>query len=90
MVPEVAAAVSESPMATSERRVTGRTDAPAPEVPMPTQKCAQRLQTASSSVWPIYMCSTGHLKLGGVAEHPTHTQEHLQAIQEHKDQILSP
>ena len=89
MVPEIAAAVSESPTATSERRVTGRTDALAPEVPMPTQKCAQRLQTASSSVWPIYMCSPGHLKLAGVAEHPTHTQKHLQAIQERKDQILS-
>ena len=90
MVPEVAAVVSDSPTATSECRVTGKTDAPAPEVPMPTQKCAQRLQTASSSVWPIYMCSPGHLKLVGVAEHPTLTQEHIQAIQEHKDQILNP
>jgi len=66
MVPEVAAAMSESSTATSERRVIGRTDAPTPEVPMPTQKCAQWLQTASSSVWPVYMCSPGHLKIVGV------------------------
>ena len=40
MVPEVAAAVSEKPMASSEHRVTGRTDASAPKVPMPAQKVA--------------------------------------------------
>ena len=93
MVPEVAAAVSESPTATSERRVTGRTDAPTPEVSMPTQKCAQRLQTVSSSVWPIYMCSAYYFEFAGVAgvpRHHTHIQEHLQAIQEHRYQILSP
>ena len=73
MVLEVAAAVSEKPTASSEHRVTGRTDASAPEVPMPAQKAAN-----------------GHLKFFGVAGHPTHTQQHLQAIQEHKDQILSP
>ena len=43
MVPKGAAAVSEKPTASSERRVTGRTDALAPEVPMPMQKYAQRL-----------------------------------------------
>ena len=90
MVSEVAAAVSESPTATSERSVTGRTDAPAPEVPMPMQKTGQWLVTTLLIWWTIYMCSHGHLKLAGVAEHPTHTQEHLQAIQEHNDQILSP
>ena len=77
MVPEVAAVVSDSPTATSECRVTGKTDAPAPEVPMPTQKCAQRLQTASSSVWPIYMCSPGHLKIAGVARSHTHTPKNI-------------
>ena len=40
MVPEVAAAVSEKPTASSEHRVTERTDASAPEVPMPAQKAA--------------------------------------------------
>ena len=90
MVPRVAATVSGKPTATSERRETGRTDALAPKVPMPTQKYAQRLQTASSSVWPIYMCSPSHLKLAGVPRHHTHIQEHLQAIQKHRDQILSP
>ena len=89
MVPEGAAAVSEKPTASSERRVTGRTDALWSDVPMLTQKTGQRLVTALLSWWPIYMCFPGHLKIAGVAEHPTHTQEHLQAIQEHKDQILS-
>ena len=89
MVPGFAA-VSEKPTATSELSVTGRTDALAPEVPMPTQKSAQRLLMASSSVWPIYMSSPGHLKIAGVAGSHTHTQEHLQAIQEHRNKILSP
>ena len=40
MVLEVAAAVSEKPTASSEHRVTGRTDASAPEVLMPAQKAA--------------------------------------------------
>jgi len=34
------------------------------------------------------MSSPGHLMIAGVAGHPTHTQEHLQAIQEHSDHIL--
>ena len=38
-----AADVSEKPTATLEHSVTGRTDALAPEVPMPSQKSAQRL-----------------------------------------------
>ena len=37
----------------------------------------------------IYMCSPGHLKLAGVPRHHMHTQEHLQAIQEHSVQIFS-
>ena len=38
-----AADMSEEPTATSERSVTERTAALAPEVPMPSQKSAQRL-----------------------------------------------
>ena len=90
MVPEVAAAMSERPAAISERSVTGRTDAPAPEVPVPTQKTGQRLVTALLSWWPIYMSSPGHFEFAGVPRHHTHIQEYLQAIQEHKDQIFSP
>ena len=59
------------------------------------------LSGALAEKWPMalngyfdletYIYATpGHLKFAGVAGHPTHTQEHLQAIQEHKDQILSP
>ena len=40
MVPKAAAAVSVKPTASSEHRVTGRTDASVPEVPMPAQKAA--------------------------------------------------
>ena len=32
----------------------------------------------------------GHLKFPGVQEHHTHTQEHLQAIQELSDHIFIP
>ena len=39
--------------------------------------------------WPIYTPHPSHFEFAGVAGHPTQTQEHLQAIQEHKDQILS-
>ena len=90
MVPEGAAAVSEKPTASSERRVTGRTDALWSDVPMLTQKTGQWLGTALLSWWPIYTPHPGHFEIAGVAEHTTHTQEHLQAIQEHKDQIISP
>ena len=90
MVPEGAAAVSEKPTASSERRVTGKTDALWSDVPMLTQKTGQQLVTALLSWWPIYLCSPGHLKFAGVARSHTHTQEHLQAIQEHIDHILSP
>ena len=88
MVPEVGAAVSEKPTTRICLSVIGRTDAIAPEIPMPTQKSAQRLLMASSSVWPIYMSSPGHLKIAGVVGSHTHTQEHLQAIQELIDHIL--
>ena len=88
MVPEGAAAVSVKPMASSERKVTGRTNALWSDVPMLTQKTGQRLVTALLSWWPIYMCSPGHLKSVGVARSHTHTQEHLQAIQELIDHII--
>ena len=88
MVPGFAVAVSEKPTVTSELSVTGRTDAIASEVPTPTQKSAQRLQTASSNLRPIYLCSLGHLKIAGVVRSHTHTQKYLQTIQVHSDQIL--
>ena len=88
MVPEVAATVLEKPtvtsVAVSDRKIRRR----APEVPMPMQKCAQRLQTASSSVWPIYMSSPGHLKIAGDLRHLIHIEEYLEAIQELSDHIF--
>ena len=60
----------------------------APEVPMPTQKTGQRLVMVLLSWWPIYMPHPDYFELAGVAEHLTHTLEHLQAIQEHSDYIL--
>jgi len=67
--------------------VTERTDTLAPEIPMPTQKCAQWLV----QVCGLYICAPpGHLNIAGVPRHHIHIQEHLQTIQEHKDQILSP
>ena len=88
MVPEGAAAVSEKPTASSERRVTGKTDALWSDVPMLTQKTGQRLVTALLSWWPIYVCSPGNLKFAGVARSHTYPQEHLQTIQELIDHIL--
>ena len=85
MVPEGAAAVSEKPTTSSERRVTGRTDALWSDVPMLTQKTGQRLVTALLSWWPIYTPHPGYFEFVGVPRHLIHTQEHLQAIQEHKD-----
>ena len=38
----------------------------------------------------IYMSSPGHLKIAGDLRHLIHIEEHLQAIQEHKNQIRSP
>ena len=73
MVPEVAAAVSEKPTASSEGKVTGRTDALWSDVLMLTQISRQRQVTALLSWWPIYMPHPGHLKIAGVAEHPTQT-----------------
>ena len=87
MVPEGAATVLEKPMASSERRVTGRTDTLCTGY---SDAYAETWLTASSNWWPIYMSSPSHLKIAGVQESHKHTQEHLQAIQEHKDQILSP
>ena len=39
---------------------------------------------------PIYMPSSGHLKIAGDLRHLIHIEEHLQAIQELSDHILSP
>jgi len=55
---------------------------------MLTQKCPQRLQTATSSLWAIYMASPGYFRVAGDQRHPTHIEEHLQAIQVQMDQIL--
>ena len=79
MVPEAAAEVSEMLTATSERRVTGRTDAPAPEVPMPTQKTGQRLVTALLSWWPIYTPHPDHFIVAEDHRDTIHIEEHLQA-----------
>src|SRR6185437_9774805 len=51
---------------------------------------ADRWSNGYKTWWPIYTPHPGHLKFAGVAGHPTHTQEHLQAIQKHQDHILSP
>ena len=88
MVSEGAAAVSEKPTASSERRVTGRTDALWSDVPMLTQKTGQWLVTALLSWWPIYMSSPGHLKLARDLTYLIHIEEHLQAIQELSDHIF--
>ena len=83
--------MSERPTVTLERRVTGRTDALCTGS---SDAYAENWPTASNGsldmVAYIYMCSPGHLKFAGVAGHPTHTQEHLQAIPEHiKSLVLS-
>ena len=41
-------------------------------------------------VGSIYVPSPGHLKVAGVQEHHTYTQEHLHAIQELSDHVFSP
>ena len=46
--------------------------------------------TALWTWWPIYMPSPGHFRVTGVPRHHTHTQKHLQAIQELRNQIFSP
>ena len=86
MVPEADAEVSEMPTATSERRVTGRTDALCTES---SDTYAENWLTALLSWWPIYTPHPGHCEFAGVPRHLIHIQEHLQAIQEHSDHILS-
>ena len=89
MVPGVDATVSEKPTTISivvsdqknRRPDIGSSDAYA--------ETGQRLVTVLLSWWPIYMSSPGHLKFARVPRHLIHIQEHLQTIQEHKDQILS-
>ena len=68
MVPEVAA---EMPTATSERRVTRRTDA---SCTGSYDAYAENWPTALLSWWPIYMYSPGHLKIAGVAEYLSHPE----------------
>ena len=53
---------------------------------MPTQKLANGYFELVAYIYEL----PGHFELAGVAEHPTHSQEHLQAIQERKDQFFSP
>ena len=55
-----------------------------------TQFSADRWSNGFKTWWPVYTPHPGHLKIAGVAGHPTHTQEHLQTIQKHQDHILSP
>ena len=59
-----------------------------------TGACAESWVTALNGYFDleayIYMPSPGHLKIAGVQEHHTHTQEHLQAIQEFSVHIFSP
>jgi len=54
------------------------------------EEMPQQLQTATSSLWAIYMASPGHFGVAGVPRSHTHTQEPLQAIQVLSDQIFSP
>jgi len=58
---------------------------------MPMQKNAQRLQTYDYFMFVGYIyCIPGHFGFARVPRSHTHTQEHLQAIQELSDQIFSP
>ena len=88
MVPEGAAVVSKKPTASSERRVTGRTDALCTGS---FDAYAENWPTASNGslelVAYIY-ASPGYFEFAEVARSHTHTQEHLQAIQELIDHIL--
>jgi len=90
MVPEVAAACQRGQRLLQSAEWPEEPMLYAPGVPMPTQKTGQLLVTALLTWWPIYMCSPSHLMLAGVPRHHTHTQEYLQAIQEHRVQILIP
>ena len=50
---------------------------------------ANRWSNGYKTWWPIYTPHPGHLKIAGVPRHLIHIQEHLQAIQELIDHILS-
>jgi len=50
--------------------------------------CGKSRRVPGETWWPIYTPHPGHFEFAGVAEHPTHTLKHLQAIQEHSDHIL--
>ena len=61
--------------------VTGSSDAPPSGVLMPYVEKGQRLQTASSTWWPIYTPQPDHLKLAGVQKDLIHIKKHLQTNQ---------
>jgi len=54
---------------------------PPSDDPTLAQKCPQRLQTATSSLWAIYMASPGDFGVAGDLRHLIHIEEQLQAIQ---------
>ena len=73
-------------MATSVYEWPEEPTLPLPEasvLPVIRRFSANRWSNGYKTWWP----HPGHLKIAG---HPTHTQEHLQAIQKHQDHILSP
>ena len=70
--------------------MTGYTGALPPVYPVLYADKGQWLLTALWTWWAIYMPSPGHFGVAGVQEHHTHTQEHLQAIQELSVHIFSP
>ena len=88
MVANSAEEVSKLPTATSECRVIGRTDALCTGS---SDAYAENWPTASNGslelVAYIY-ASPGYFEFAEVARSHTHTQEHLQAIQELIDHIL--
>ena len=88
MVPEVATAVLERPTATSERRVTGRTDALCTGSSDAYAENWPTTSNGSLELVPIYTPHPGYFELAGVPRHLIYTQEHLQAIQELIDHIL--
>ena len=53
------------------------------------QNYIKALSNGYKTWWPIYTPHPGHLKIAGVPRHLIHIQEHLQAIQELIDHILS-
>src|SRR4026208_2030865 len=91
--PMITASAVRSSTATSGYEGPDEPTLPLPEAsvhPVIRRFLANRWSNGYKTWWPIYTPHPGHLKIAGVAGHPTHTQEHLQAIQKHQDHILSP